>query len=140
MPSKDEKRRKSDRWWYPSLDKLTLLIVTVAAILAWVNVHQTQNQQVEACERQNVSRSQTLRVYLTIAQGNRDRARAWLEIADLFPPTKDVALQQRRANLTEARDLIASVREITAAQAAVSQHPDSPDPVKQSIVDCEKAY
>lgn len=101
---------------------------------------QTAKASLTSCQRGNVTRPQTIQTDLDIAQGNRDRAAAWLAIAKAFPPTAEVAMQQHDANIGEATRLHHDAAVIANAQRPVAKFPKAKSLTKRSIVDCHEQF
>lgn len=101
--------------------------------------HANTRAQLDTCVRGNVTRPETIRVYLGIAQGNEARAAAWREIAVAFPPTAMVVQDQIAANEAEAGVLEALAIRLSDAQQQVARFPDAEGLARRAIVDCQLA-
>lgn len=133
-------RRKTDNWWYPTIERVTLVLAVIVTVLAFYNSSNLRENSQNQCLRGNETRTAQIKAFLGIASGNNSRAKAWVKIKNAFPATTQVAEAQRKANLAEANRLRSIAKDIANAQRRVAVDPDAPNLVKRAIVDCEDQF
>ncbi len=142
-------------WWWVDAHLPQLIAISLVFIFlsSWKIAHdQTQGTRnaaydnrlasQSACIRGNESRTAQVDALLDQADGNEARANAWRELKESpLPAYLDSFVRgQVKANTSEATESRENARRLVRSQAAVSLHPNSPDPRRRAMADCVKIY